>query len=74
VPVIHLDGVSWTILLGWPWTVILLVSASQVVKITGMSHWVPLELFGPDKYSVRICSADKKRFGSLTEWEGHLIL
>jgi hypothetical protein len=29
----------WTICLGWPQTVILLISASQVAKITGMSHW-----------------------------------
>jgi hypothetical protein len=32
------DGVSWTICLGWPWTVILPISASQVAKITGVSH------------------------------------
>jgi hypothetical protein len=25
--------------LGWLWTVILLISASQVATITGMSHW-----------------------------------
>jgi hypothetical protein len=28
-----------TICLGWLWTVILLISASWVVRITGMSHW-----------------------------------
>jgi hypothetical protein len=25
--------------LGWPWTTILLISASQVARITGVSHW-----------------------------------
>jgi hypothetical protein len=25
--------------MGWPWTTILLISASQVAKITGISHW-----------------------------------
>jgi hypothetical protein len=27
----------WTICLGWPWTTILLISASQLAGITGMS-------------------------------------
>jgi hypothetical protein len=26
---------------GWPQTIILLISASQVAKITGLSHWHP---------------------------------
>jgi hypothetical protein len=29
----------WTICLGWLWTVILLISASRVARIKGMSHW-----------------------------------
>jgi hypothetical protein len=33
------DGVSWTICSAWPWTVILLIIASQVARITGVSHW-----------------------------------
>jgi hypothetical protein len=28
-----------TICLGWPWTTILLLSASQVARITGTGHW-----------------------------------
>jgi hypothetical protein len=32
------DGVSWTIYPGWPWTLILPISASQVARITGVSH------------------------------------
>jgi hypothetical protein len=32
------DEFSWTICLGWPSTFIFLISASQVVRITGMSH------------------------------------
>jgi hypothetical protein len=32
------DRVSWSICLGWLWTMILLISASQVVRITGVSH------------------------------------
>jgi hypothetical protein len=31
--------VSQTICLGWPPTFILLISASSVARITGMSHW-----------------------------------
>jgi hypothetical protein len=40
-------GVLQTICLDWPWTVILLISASQVARITGVSHWCPawIELF-----------------------------
>jgi hypothetical protein len=32
-------GVSWTICLGWPGTVILCILVSQVARITGVSHW-----------------------------------
>jgi hypothetical protein len=35
------DRVSWTICQGWLWTVILLISASWVARITGMSHHCP---------------------------------
>jgi hypothetical protein len=28
----------------WLWTVIFLISASSVVRITGMSHWHPADL------------------------------
>jgi hypothetical protein len=31
-------GVSWIICLGWPWTLVLLISAYQIARITGMSH------------------------------------
>jgi hypothetical protein len=33
------DRVSWTICPGLVWTVILLISASWVAKITGVGHW-----------------------------------
>jgi hypothetical protein len=32
---------SWTVCLGWPWTTTLPISASQVARITGLSHWCP---------------------------------
>jgi hypothetical protein len=35
------DGVSQTVCLGWPLTVFLLISASQVARIISMSHWHP---------------------------------
>jgi hypothetical protein len=35
------SGVSQTICLGWPGTVILPISASQITRITGMSHLAP---------------------------------
>jgi hypothetical protein len=35
------DTILWTIYLGWLWTTILLISASWVARITGMSHWLP---------------------------------
>jgi hypothetical protein len=44
MPLVHLAlvilemGVSWTISLGWPWTMILPISAFQVANITGVSH------------------------------------
>jgi hypothetical protein len=36
------DGVSWTVCLGCPQIAILLISASQVTRITGVSHWCPV--------------------------------
>jgi hypothetical protein len=33
------DGVSWTVWQGWPPAGTLPISASQVARITGMSHW-----------------------------------
>jgi hypothetical protein len=35
------DGVSRTICPGWPRTMILPISASQLARITGVSHWHP---------------------------------
>jgi hypothetical protein len=48
------DGVFWdrvlqTICLGWPWTTILLISASWVARITGVSHQRPAFQFLPSK-------------------------
>jgi hypothetical protein len=34
-------GVSWTICLGWPQTIIILISAFQVARTIGESHWCP---------------------------------
>jgi hypothetical protein len=39
------DRVSWTICLGWLRIVILLISASRVARITGVSHRHPAFLF-----------------------------
>jgi hypothetical protein len=33
-----LNRILWTVCLGWLWTVILLISASWVARITGVSH------------------------------------
>jgi hypothetical protein len=42
------DRVSWTICSIWLWTIILLISASWVVRITGMSHqYLALITFPP---------------------------
>jgi hypothetical protein len=37
-------GISWTISPSWPWITILLISASQVTRITGMSHQHPAKV------------------------------
>jgi hypothetical protein len=34
-------GVLQTICLGWPWPTVLQISASQVARMTGVSHWHP---------------------------------
>jgi hypothetical protein len=33
------DRIFWTICPGWPWISVLLLSASQIARIIGMSHW-----------------------------------
>jgi hypothetical protein len=33
------DRVSWNACPSWPWTIVLLISASQVAGIIDMSHW-----------------------------------
>jgi hypothetical protein len=38
------DGVSLTVCLDWPWALILLISASQVARITDRSHQNPAML------------------------------
>jgi hypothetical protein len=38
-------GVLWPVCPDWPRTSILLISASQVTKITGVSHWHPARQF-----------------------------
>jgi hypothetical protein len=35
-------GISWTVCLGWPQTVILPISPSQVARITIINHWRPM--------------------------------
>jgi hypothetical protein len=37
--------ISWTICPGWLWTMILLISASWVARITGVSHRWPVRFF-----------------------------
>jgi hypothetical protein len=40
-PFLSWYGVSWNICLGLPQTMILPILASQIARITGMSHWCP---------------------------------
>jgi hypothetical protein len=46
-------GVSKTISLGWPQTVILQISTSQIARITGMSHQRPAAVKVIDKLKVQ---------------------
>jgi hypothetical protein len=53
------DGISETICLGWRWFAILLISASQVTRITGMNHGTLLEPYfehEADQYWVGLCT------------------
>jgi hypothetical protein len=50
-------GISWTSCPGWPWTVILLISASQVARITDFSPFFPHKLHNLSVYIIyQICS------------------
>jgi hypothetical protein len=65
------DRVSWTVCLGWLGTLILLISASWVARITGVSHWCLTWLCFLDvdywnwycslDYTVRSCLKKKKK-------------
>jgi hypothetical protein len=50
------DRVSWTIYLGWLWTLILLLSAFWVTRITGVSHWC-LALYNETFYPWKLFSS-----------------
>jgi hypothetical protein len=45
------DGDSRTICPGWPQTLILTISASQVARIIGVSHWHPAKLLSLNTYN-----------------------
>jgi hypothetical protein len=46
------DRVYWTICLGWLWTAVLLIAASLVARITGMSSWCLAALLNSIFYRV----------------------
>jgi hypothetical protein len=50
------DRVSRTICPGWLQTAILLISASWIARITGMSHWCPPEFFHTLNTLSRLCA------------------
>jgi hypothetical protein len=45
-------GILWTICPGWPWTVLLTISVSQVARITGMSQQYSASGYFWDKVSL----------------------
>jgi hypothetical protein len=74
------DRVSWTICPGWPWTVILLISASQVARITCVRHQCPaLFAFCPGGYhsfldygSLQFTLGVRKETRLRNLWQGHI--
>jgi hypothetical protein len=50
------DRISWTIFPDWLWTEILLISASWVARITGMSHQHLATFWKFDRYSLSASS------------------
>jgi hypothetical protein len=46
------DRLLWTVCLGWPQIAILLISASQVARITGVSHWCLALNFNLNKINI----------------------
>jgi hypothetical protein len=55
----------WTICLGWLWHVILLISASWVARITGVSHQYPVTLYFLSHTHSLFCSG---YFGDWVSW------
>jgi hypothetical protein len=50
------DRVLWTVCLGWLWTTILLISASWVARITGVSHGCPALILSVFAYCIlKLC-------------------
>jgi hypothetical protein len=63
-------GVSWTVCLDWPRTSVLPISASQLPRIIGMTHWYPptqifsfqLIIYLPKQWSFAKSHYSKKIF------------
>jgi hypothetical protein len=85
---LHLEPLHWpyfcegffemesrrTICLGWLWTVILLISASWVARITGMSHQCPVEPCSLRTAHSHKNSCHKTRTNSFWEQPTHFPL
>jgi hypothetical protein len=63
------DRGSWTICLGWLRTVILLISASWVARVIGVSHWHP----ACDKHS-ELQEAQSVPMTLVSRKPGHLMV
>jgi hypothetical protein len=54
------NRVLWTICLGWLWMAILLIAASWVVRIAGVSHWYPAQIYKHLKCNIRRADDNEK--------------
>jgi hypothetical protein len=61
-------GVSHTICLGWLQTAILLISASQIARITGLTTNAQLFLFLYPPYPIQYCGGNAISFSNVHIW------
>jgi hypothetical protein len=59
------DRLSQTICMGWLWTTVLLISASWVARVTGVSHWCLAMKLSTFPCAYYISSSEKCLFKSL---------
>jgi hypothetical protein len=68
-------GVSWSICLGWPQTMILLIPGSQIVRIIGVSHHAWLKFLNNLLWTIQKWIKVSEQYATtLSQYKNHFYL